>query len=99
MKAQLIALLLLSCFMNSCCSHEQRVEPPYPSEVSGWSSYERQGVRIVGTFVLRKNETIDNGRLKIKVLELIPRDPCAEGGAFNDQARVTFEFVRLSDQR
>jgi len=34
-----------------------------------------------------------------KVIDLIPPDPCAEGGSFQHQARVTIQFIRVADQK
>jgi hypothetical protein len=52
-----------------------------------------------GRFVLRNGETTDNGNIQIKILQLIAPNRCAEEGAFNAQARVRFQFVRLSDHQ
>jgi hypothetical protein len=82
------------------------VEPSYPSKVSGWLSdkeqlkfHEEHKYWARGDFVLRKNESTDDGKIRIKVIDLIPPDPCAEGGSFQRQARVTLQFIRMSDQR
>jgi hypothetical protein len=85
--------------MPGCCIPVKRDEPPYPSKVLGWKDYEDQGVKFRGNFILRKNEATDNGKLQIKVLDIIPPDPCAEGGTFPRQARVKLQMVRLSDKK
>jgi hypothetical protein len=67
--------------------------------VSGWKEHKEQGVRIRGDFVLKKGNSTDNGKIQVKVIDLIPPDPCAEAGAFQSQARAKIQFVRLSDNK
>lgn len=106
MERSFIALALIGSLLSGCCLPERRTESPYPSKVSGWLSeperlkfHEEHGFWARGDFVLRKNESADDGKLKVKVIELIPPDPCAEGGSFLRQARVTLQFIRMSDQK
>jgi hypothetical protein len=96
---RLASVLLLACFTVGCCAKDDRIEPNYPSNISGWSKYEQFGVKMCGSFVLQLNEATDNGKLQVKVLELIPPDLCAHSGSFQRQARVKFQFVRLEDQK
>lgn len=92
--------------LGGCCYPIRRVEPPSSPQVSGWLTdkerlkfYEEHKFWARGDFVLRKNEATDDGKIRIKVIDLIPPDPCAEGGGFQRQARVTIQFVRMADQR
>jgi hypothetical protein len=102
----LVVLVLGANLSGGCCFPIRRVEPSYPSKVSGWLSdkeqlkfHEEHKYWARGDFVLRKNESTDDGKIRIKVIDLIPPDPCAEGGSFQRQARVTLQFIRMSDQR
>ena len=52
---------------------------------------------IIGSFVLRKNEAKDNGKLQIKLLEVKAGDPCVEAGNERHEPRVTLQFVGLRD--
>jgi len=94
-----LLLAVLSLSMGSCCLIERRTEPAYPGSVSGWKERNEQGVRILGDFVLKKGETTDNGKVQVKMISLIPPDPCAETGTFQRQARARIQFVRLSDSK
>ncbi len=101
-----VVLALVTCLVGGCCFPIRRVEPSYPIKVSGWLTdkerlkfHEENKYWARGDFVLRKNEATDDGKIRIKVIDLIPPDPCAEGGSFQRQARVTLQFIRVSDQR
>lgn len=87
--------------MVGCCPNRHAVEPLYPKDELGWKDSDSGflGVRIKGRFVLRKGEATDNGKVQIKVLEIIPPRPCAEAAGFDAQARVRFQFVRMSDKQ
>ena len=102
MRIYLVVLLLIAfCAAGCCLNASGHTEPAYPNDGLGWKDFGSNsgGAVIRGRFVVRKGETTDNGKIQIKVLELIPPDRCAEAGAFNAQARVRFQFVRLSDHR
>ncbi len=97
---------MIGSLLGACCFPEKRIEPSYPSKVSGWLTdkqrlkfYEENKSWSRGNFVLRKSEATDDGKIRIKVLDLIPPDPCAEGAALQRQARVTLQFIRMSDQK
>lgn len=97
LKILIIKIFFVTLVSQGCCLREQRVEPSYPIDVIGWQDQIEQGVRIRGRFVLKQDEAIDNGRIQIKLQKLIPRDPCAHTGEFQNQARAQFQFIRLSD--
>jgi hypothetical protein len=100
MKAlSFLALVMFSLSTGSCCLIEHRTEPAYPKSISGWKERDEQGVRIRGDFVLKKGETTDNGKVQVKVIGLIPPNPCAETGTFSRQARARIQFARLSDNK
>ena len=100
MKLFQAVVVILSCLLATCCcSWQERREPLYPTNVVGWKNYEKGGTKMRGSFVLHKGGTIDNGEIRIKVLDLMPADPCAEPGTFNYQARVKFEFIRMIDEQ
>lgn len=106
MKHSIVVLAMIGILLGACCFPEKRIEPSYPSKVSGWLTdkqrlkfYEERNFWSRGNFVLRKNEATDDGKIRLKVLDLIPPDPCAEGSAFQRQAGVKLQFIRMSDQR
>jgi len=94
-----LAFVVLSLLTGGCCSNEHRSEPAYPKSVSEWKERNERGLRILGDFVLKKGETTDNGKVQVKMISLIPPDPCAETGSFQRQARARIQFVRLSDSK
>jgi len=99
MRTLLIAMLVAYGLLRGCCSQTPRVEPPYPTQVSGWNERHENGVRSLGTFVLKKGQTTDNGKLQVKLLVVIPGDSCAEAGTTISRARATLQFVRLPGQK
>jgi len=54
-------------------------------------------IKYRGRFVLKNGEQTDNGRLQIKVLELMPPHCFVEQGDPAARARVKLEFRALSD--
>lgn len=90
---------MTSLFLAGCCLIERRDEPAYPLNVPGWQEHYEGGARILGEFVLRTSEMIDNGRVQLKIVNLIPPKPCAEPGTFQRQARARIQFIRLSDNK
>jgi hypothetical protein len=93
-----ISLMLISSFSQACCRIEKRIEPTYPENVPGWIYREDRGVHIHGEFVLKKGESTENEKIRIRILELIPPDPCAEVGTFQSGARAKIQFIKVSDQ-
>ena len=99
MRTILLMLTLLGVWMQGCCIQEERVEPPYPSDLSGWEGQKEPNGRLARKFVLKKGQATDNARVQVKVIDLIPGDPCAEPAAFQRQARARIQFVSLSDMK
>ena len=93
----LFAVIIFACLMRGCCSETTRIEPNYPSEVSGWQESHERGLKIVGKFVLRKGETIQNEQFRIKLIEVTSGDPCVDAGDERHEPRVTLQFVRVRD--
>jgi hypothetical protein len=99
MKNLLSAVILLACLTRGCCPESTRIEPNYPTEVSGWQQRHERGLKILGNFVLRKDQMIENGEIQIKLLELIPGNPCVDAGSERHQPRVTLQFVKARDEK
>src|SRR6185369_6155213 len=95
MKIRLFTIIALALSLEACCRPIQRNEPPYPKVIAGWKEYQDQGVKMLGNFVLRKDESIDNGKVQIRLLEVVPGNPCADAGEFQYQARAKLQFIRL----
>src|SRR5215475_7108340 len=99
MRLKSIAVVALVLVSHGCCIRRHRDEPLYPTNVSGWKVRNDGGVTTLGDFVLKKNETIDNGKVQVKILDLVAPDACAEAGAFQRQARARIQFISLTNQK
>lgn len=97
MKIFCVQILLCCAALFGSCLKQQRMEPLYPKDVSGWEGYKGEDGSISRKFVLRKNEATDNGKVQIKVIDIIPGNPYAEGGSFQRQARARIQLSRVSD--
>jgi len=91
----ILFVLVLAVWLSSCCP--QRKEPPLPKDAIGWKDYQEGTTKLRGRFLLKKGETTDNGKVEIKVWELIPPDCPSEMGSFERQARVRLQFRSLSN--
>jgi hypothetical protein len=99
MKGLFIAEILLFTLMTGCCVGHHN-EPSYPSKaVLGWKEFAQTGsVQTHGVFVLKKGESTDNGKIQVKVIDIIPNDSCDSNGR-NNFAKVELQLFRLSDQK
>jgi hypothetical protein len=95
----LVALVCVSHGLTGCCIRQHRDEPLYPTNVSGWKARNYGDVTTPGEFVLKKNETIDNGKIQVKILDLVAPDACAEAGTFQRNARARIQFISLTNQK
>lgn len=91
------AVILLACLGKGCCTESPRIEPNYPTEISGWEQRHERGLLIRGTLLLKKNQTTNNRELQIRLIDVIGGNQCVEAGDERHQPRVTLEFVRLRD--
>ena len=94
----LFVALSISLWLQGCCQ-SQHIEPSYPNEVTGWKDFKNGSTKLRGSFVLKKAERTDNGKLEIRVLDLMPTECTGDAGNYAERARVRLEFRRVSDQR
>src|SRR5438105_1441765 len=93
---------LLSIFvLNSagCCLPPNHREPARPSVVAGWHEYQNGVFRIRGEFVLRTGESVNNGAIRITLLEILSPEWCAEPGTTRRIPRARIQFSRVSDDK
>jgi len=90
-----LCLLVIASLYAGCCSPQERVQPARPEKVAGWKVIHDGTVVIIGTFVMNKGESTDNGELGVKVVDIIPPKPCSEGYAA--MPKVVLSFYRPSD--
>jgi len=93
-----ILLSLSLVFASSCCWPDSE-QPVRPKNVLGWKESTAGGVRSICILVLNKGESSDNGEIGVKVVDIIPADPCAHRGTFHGSRRVVLRFFRPSDQK
>src|SRR5215472_1894207 len=91
----ILFVLVFAVWLSACCP--QRKEPPPPTDAIGWKDYKEGTTKLRGRFLLKKGESTDNGKVEIKVLELIPPNCAADVGSFERQARVKLQFRSLSN--
>jgi hypothetical protein len=100
MTLRRLGAVMISLAIGGCCLKEgARKEPSYPSVRLGWNEQEVRGFHMLGSFVLKTGESIENGNVQIKVIELTPRDPCVEPTSLIGMDRVTLRFIRKTDQK
>jgi hypothetical protein len=91
---------MIGLALGGCClKGGTRKEPSYPGVRLGWNEQEVRGVYMLGSFVLKTGEAIENGNIQIKVDELIPADPCVEPTSLIGMDRVRLRFIRRADQK
>lgn len=103
MKKQTDKLILLiiglSLFSGCYCRMKSNPEPSYPQHITGWKYYEKDGVGIMGELILKKGESTNNGKVEIKIVDIIPENLCAEPMVDEGKRRVKIQFKRMSDNK
>jgi len=66
----LLAGLSIIFWLQGCCAI-QRTEPPYPKDITGWRDSKEGTTKIRGSFVLKRGESTDNGKLSLRTEEEI----------------------------
>ncbi len=92
-----IALASFASLIRGCCS-TKAPEPPHPGPVAGWEESREGGVHTVGILVLKKGESSDNGKIGVKVVDIIAADPCAGYGPLQSIPRVNMQFYQAPQQ-
>lgn len=93
-----IALVSFASLMRGCCSSKPP-EPTHPGPVAGWKESQEGGVHTVGTLVLKKGESSDNGKIGVRVVDIIAADPCAGYGTLKSIPRVRMQFYQAPQQK
>ena len=66
-----LSFVILGAFA-SCCSQSGGKEPERPLNVRGWDRWIEGTTTIEGDFVINKGESIDNGSIGIKLVDIYP---------------------------
>ncbi len=94
-----IAALLLLCFLIAGCCQLSSIEdkqPERPKVTSSWRERTDFGVTSIGFFVMNKGESIDNGQLGVRVIDILPKE-CRCMSCEPTNPRVRIAFYRPSD--
>jgi hypothetical protein len=96
-----IAAIVILQILTACSCPEPKIEyPPYPAKVTGWKeTVAESGFKIRAHLVLKKGEESDNGKIGVKVVDILPPERCAEPLSYHGQVRVVFEFYNVSDRQ
>ena len=78
------------------CAPTYRTDPPGPPESLGWTVEPQNGYWLLGKFVVRRGDAVDNGRIRVEITDIIPPERFADVGSFGAQARVRMRFVDSS---
>jgi hypothetical protein len=99
MRGFILIILMTVGWIKGCCQEDPRVEPslPTPSRITGWKYTDDEGVKSLGHFLVRKNEATDNGKVRVKVLDVVPGDPCVDPQEYQRLPSAKFEFIRVSN--
>lgn len=92
-----IGLAFWATFIRGCCSAKVQ-EPDHPGPVAGWKESQEGGVHTVGTLVLKKGESSDNGKIGVKIIDVTAADACAEYGSLQSLPRVKIQFYKAREQ-
>ena len=90
--------LLLTATSVGCCQWKSQKRPAPPGSVEGWKRFSAGGATVVGEFLLKKGESVENGAVGIRVVDVTParcNTIFAEPG--NPKAAVV--FYRVGDGR
>jgi hypothetical protein len=93
-----ITLGFFTSFIRGCCS-SLPPEPKHPGSVAGWKEFRDGGVHTIAILVLRKSESSDNGKIGVRVVDIIAADPCAGYGTLQRIPRVKLQFFEMPDRR
>lgn len=99
MKYTYITLVIVAaCYLPLCC-RSGRVDPARPDKAEGWREHREQGVHVLGSFILKIGEATDNTKIQVKLLSILPHDPCASDGSLFTAPRARMQFVRVADKQ
>src|SRR6267142_7039815 len=91
----ILTLWLGAMLLSGCCDLQlrKRAQPKYPDKVRGWVTESPVDRRMLqGPFVLKKGESTENGKIGVRVSDIIPAQCRARFAEFADNAKVVLQF-------
>ena len=82
MKITLVLSLASSLLMSGCCK-QVHFTPERPSVVRGWQKFDDHGMAVIGEFLLKKGQSVDNGKFGVELVRTIAPQKCYELSAEN----------------
>ena len=76
-------------------------QPEWPNGTPRWlsnPSIDNSGIRLLGVLVLKKGESTDNGKIGVRVIDIVEGDACAHF-AFSKSRKAVIEFFAPKDNR
>ena len=68
---------------TSCC-RTVHSDPASPTSTRGWQAFSEQGINAVGEFLIKKGQSVENGRLGVELISTIAPRKCSDPGAEQD---------------
>ena len=99
MLGRFLPLILLCLLSAACVCLQKEGQPDRPASVTGWQekSFE-SGLELWGELLLKSGESTDNGKVGVKVTEVLHGNPCVEPGWVHAK-KVSLQFFRPSDHQ
>ncbi len=95
-KLSIFVIILLLITASGCC---RRVDtnPSRPNQVRGWQEFQEENIKGVGEFVLNRGDSVNNGRVGVKLINTIQARACR--GTESAGPSATVQFYRVSDKK
>ena len=98
MLYRFLILIALGLLNTSCLCLQKEGQPERPMSVAGWQEKRfESGIEVWGELLLKSGESSDNGKVGVKLTEVLHGDPCAHPGWIKAK-KITLQFFRPSDR-
>jgi hypothetical protein len=85
--------------LAGCCHNYDPNPPTRPVNVEGWKTIKSDTLLTIGSFVLKKGESTNNGKLGVTLIDLKPRILCLGPFAEPSPGEIKLRFFRVSDNQ
>lgn len=94
-----VLLAVLLSQVGGCCTPQEQAQPTRPEQVRGWKEDFSSGVHSVADLVLSEGESIDNGKIGIKVVSISKHITCVKPYSEPIIPETVLRFYSVSDQQ